>query len=241
MYPGEHAATQPDHPALIMAGTGETLTYSELERATNRLTHLLRARGLRRLDHYAIFMENHRRYVEVCGAGERSGLIFTCANSFLTAAELAYILVNSELKLLITSQARRDVALAAARQCPNIEFCIVVDGPGDGAEVLNLDEATAPYPGTPIADEVLGMAMLYSSGTTGRPKGIMRPLPEQPPSREAPVLAALRKLWQFRTGMTYLSPAPLYHAAPLAGVSFTIRMGGTAIIMERFDPETSCG
>src|SRR5258708_25452140 len=139
MYPGEHAAKRPDHLALIMAGTGEKMTYAQLERASNRLAHLLRARGLRRQDHYAIFMENHLRYVEVCGAGERAGLIFTCVNSFLTADELAYILVNSESKLLITSQARRDVALEAARQCRSIELCIVVDRPGAGAAAINPD------------------------------------------------------------------------------------------------------
>jgi acyl-CoA synthetase (AMP-forming)/AMP-acid ligase II len=119
MYPAAHAKTRPNQPALIIAGSGEILTYAELEARTNRLAHLLRAKGLRRLDHYAIFMENNLRYVEACGAGERAGLYYTCVNSFLTADELAYILINSESKILITSQAKRDVALAAAQQCPD--------------------------------------------------------------------------------------------------------------------------
>ena len=101
----------------------------------------------------------------------------------------------------------------------------------------NLAEATAEFPATPIGDELLGAAMLYSSGTTGRPKGVLRPLPDQPPAEPHPLLAALSKLWRFREGQTYLSPAPLYHAAPLTGVHGTIRLGGTAVIMERFDPE----
>jgi long-chain acyl-CoA synthetase len=220
-----------------MAGSGETVTYAELEARTNRLTHFLRAKGLRRLDHYAIFMENNARYVETCGAGERAGLYYTCVNSFLTPDELAYILINSESKLLITSEEKRDVALAAARQCPNIALCLVVDGPGEGENILNLDEATKLYPDTPVADESLGLAMLYSSGTTGRPKGISRPLPEQPPAQALPVYDALGRLWRFREGLIYLSPAPLYHAAPHLGVNLTIRMGGTAIIMERFNAE----
>ena len=237
MYPGTYATTRADQPAVIMAASGETVTYGELEARTNRLAHFLRAQGLRRLDHYAIFMENNARYVETCGAGERTGLCYTCANSFLTADELAYILNNSESKLLITSQAKRDVALAALPQCPNVGLCIVVDGPGDGAAILNLEEATADCPERPVADECLGIAMLYSSGTTGRPKGIMRSLPVQPPSQSLPVLDFLRDLWRFRDGLIYLSPAPLYHAAPHVGVNLTIRMGGTAIIIERFDPE----
>ena len=238
MYCGKHATIRADQPAVIMAGSGETVTYAELEARTNRLAHLLRANGLLRQDHYAIFMENHVRYVEACGAGERSGLYYTCVNSFLTTDEVAYILNNSESKLLITSQAKRDVALQALKQCPNIVLCLIVDGPGDGAAIRNLDDATAAFPGTPIVDESLGTAMLYSSGTTGRPKGIVRPLPHQLPSLPLPVYHFLQNLWRFREDMIYLSPAPLYHAAPHVGVNLTIRLGGTAIIMERFDPES---
>jgi long-chain acyl-CoA synthetase len=237
MYPGKHAATDPQRPAFIMAQTGAAVTYGELETRTNRLAHLLRARGLSRLDHNAIFMENSPRYLEACGAGERAGLYYTCINSYLTAEELAYIVNNSEAKILVTSEAKRDAALAALGSCPKIELCLVVDGRGDGKRVQNLDEATAPYPVTPIADEALGTPMLYSSGTTGRPKGILRPLPMQPPSQQLPLFDFLVRLWRYRDRMIYLSPAPLYHSAPQAAVNLTIRQGGTAIIMERFDPE----
>jgi long-chain acyl-CoA synthetase len=237
MYPGKYAQTQPDHPAVIMATTGETITYGELEARSNRLAHLLRARGLGRLDHYSIYMENNARYVECCAAGERAGHYYTCVNSFLTAEELAYILNNSQSKVLITSQAKREVALAALPMSPGIELCLIVDGEGDGERIVNLDKATAGLPATPIADESLGTAMLYSSGTTGRPKGILRPLPEEPPANHLPIFDFLVKLWQYREGMIYLSPAPLYHSAPQAAVGLTIRMGGTAIVMERFDAE----
>ena len=241
MYPGKHAASRADQPAVIMAGTGETITYGELEARSNRLAHLLRARGLGRLDHYAIYMENNARYVECCAAGERAGLYYTCINSFLTPDELAYIVNNSQSKVLITSQAKRDVALAALAQCPAVELCLIVDGPGDGRKILSLDEATAGLPATPIADESLGTAMLYSSGTTGRPKGILRPLPVQPPAQQLPMFDFLQKLWHYREAMTYLSPAPLYHSAPQAAVNLTIRMGGTVVIMERFDAEAYLG
>jgi len=237
MYPGNHAVSRAAQPAVIMAQTGEATTYAELAARTNRLTHLFRARGLQRLDHYAIFMENNVRYVECCCAGEGSGLYYTCVNSYLTPEEVAYIVNNSESRILITSEAKRNVAEAALKSCPNVELCLIVDGKGDGTRVQNLDEATARYPATPIADEWLGTSMLYSSGTTGRPKGILRPLAEHHPSQQLPLFTFLQRLWQYREGMVYLSPAPLYHSAPQAAVGLTIRMGGTAIIMERFDPE----
>jgi acyl-CoA synthetase (AMP-forming)/AMP-acid ligase II len=121
-----------------MAETGEPVSYAELEARSNRLAHLLRARGLGRLDHYAIFMENHARYLESCAAGVRAGLYYTCVNSCLTPNELGYILDNSESRILITSQAKRSVALAALAQCPKIELCLVANGPGEGGRVQNL-------------------------------------------------------------------------------------------------------
>jgi len=237
MYPGAYARSRPNQPAFIMAQTGEAVTYAELEARSNRLAHFLRSRGVKRLDHYSIFMENNARYIECCTTGERAGLYFTCINSFLTADEVAYIVNNSESKALIFSEEKRKVALDVLKQCPKIEVALCVDCPGDGNRILNLDEATKSFPATPIADESLGTAMLYSSGTTGRPKGIIRPLESVAPGEQLPIFLFLLKLWRYEEGMIYLSPAPLYHSAPQAAVNLTIRMGGTAIIMERFDPE----
>ncbi len=237
MYPGEHAGRHPDKPAFIMAESGEVVTYGEFEARCNRLAHLLRKHGLKRLDHYAIFMENNARYLEACGAGERTGLYYTCVNSFLTADELAYIVNNSESRILITSEARREVALAALEQCPDVRLCVVVDGPGEGDKVVNLEAVTASLPDSPVADESFGASMLYSSGTTGQPKGILRPMADEAPEHNTPLYQFLQNLWRYREGMIYLSPAPLYHSAPNAAVNFTIRFGGTVIIMERFDPE----
>jgi long-chain acyl-CoA synthetase len=237
MYPGRHAEARADQAAIIMARSGESITYSELEARSNRLAHLLRAIGLKRLDHYAIFMENHPRFVECCAAGERSGLYYTAVNSFLTAPELTYIVNNSLSRVLITSQAKREVALTALNDCPKVELCLIVDGPSEGSRVRNLGEATAELPAAPIADESLGAPMLYSSGTTGRPKGVLRPPPNQPPAEPLSALAARLNVWRFREGQIYLSPAPLYHSVPLAGVGGTIRRGGTVVVMERFDEQ----
>jgi long-chain acyl-CoA synthetase len=243
MYPGLYAQKFADRPALIMATSGETVTYGELEARSNRLAHLLRAQGLQRLGHYAVFMENNSRYVEACVAGERSGLYYTCINGYLQADELAYILNNSESKLLVTSIDKLPVARQALADCPGIALCLVVgggaavEGTAGAARVTDYASAIAGHPDTPIADEALGTSMLYSSGTTGRPKGILRPLPENPPSEPIGLFHFLAKLWQCEEGMRYLSPAPLYHSAPLANVSLAIRYGGTVVIMEHFDPQ----
>jgi long-chain acyl-CoA synthetase len=169
--------------------------------------------------------------------GERAGLYYTCVNSYLTAPEMAYILNNSTSKLLITFRACRDVAIEAARECPGLRSGLIVDGTGDDGLFADFETATRAFPGTPIGDECLGTPMLYSSGTTGRPKGIMRPLDHVPPGEQLPVFSFLTGLWRYREGLTYLSPAPLYHSAPLVSVGLAIRNGGTVIIMEKFDPE----
>ena len=237
MYSGLYAEERADVPAIIMADSGEVVTYRELEERQNRLAHLFRASGLRRLDHVAMFMENHSRYVECCGAAERSGLYYTCINSYLTADELAYIVNNCEAKVLITSASKAAVAREALDQCPGVTLALIIDAPSDD-RFTSYEAATAPQPNTPIPDERLGTAMLYSSGTTGRPKGILRPLPDVRPDEITPLFTFLIHMFSFRTdGMRYLSPAPLYHSAPQASVGLTIRCGGTAVIMERFDPE----
>ncbi|MGR8918412.1 MAG: AMP-binding protein [Gammaproteobacteria bacterium] len=237
MYPGKFAVEKADRPCFIMAGSGETVTYGEFEQRTNRLAHLLRRHGLKRLDHYAVFMENHPRYLEACGAGARAGLYYTCINSYLTAEEVAFIVNDSCSRVLITSAARADVALEALQSCPGVELALVVDAPGGRGPLVDYLAAVADCPDTPIEDERFGSAMLYSSGTTGRPKGILRPLPDSPPTDPLPLYTFLTDLWQYREDMVYLSPAPLYHSAPNAAVNFTIRSGGTVIIMEKFDPE----
>jgi len=169
MYTGKHAHLRPLQPAFIMARTGETVTYRELEARSNRLAHLFRKHGLKRLDHYAIFMENNSRYLEACGAGERSGLYFTCVNSYLTPGELAYIVNNSCSRILITSVAKLDVARQARKDCPQVDLCIVAAGPSESACIVALEAAPPELPKTPIPDESAGPAILSPSGTTAPP------------------------------------------------------------------------
>ena len=169
MYPGRHAEQHPERPAVIMASSGVRISYREFEERANRLARLLRAEGFGHGDHFAVFMENHERYLEVCAAGERIGAYYTCVNSFLTAEEVAYIVDNCEARVLVTSAAKRDVALAALEHCPRVSLVLVVDGPDDSSDQRVRDYATAiaAFEATPVDDEQLGVAMLYSSGTTG--------------------------------------------------------------------------
>ena len=227
----------PSHPAIIMAQSGETITHGELEARANKVAHLLRAAGLKRSDHCAIFMANHPRYIE-CGFGaQRAGLYYTNVNSYLTSGELAYIVNNSLSQVLITSQSHLAVARQALSECSDVKLCLVVDGPGGGEAIQNLDEATAAFPDTPIPDESSGSAMLYSSGTTGQPKGILRPLADTPARQMTPIGAAFAKFWDVRKGETCLLPAPLYHSAPWAEAVLILALDGTAVVMERFDEE----
>ena len=239
MYPDKYAAKNPERAAFIMASSGQSVSYAEFEMRANRMAHLLCAEGLGQRDHFSIMMENNDRYLEACAAGERTGLYYTCINSYLTADELAYILDNSESQILITSMLKLGVAIDAVAQSNKVRKVLVVDAGANQLPEGFEDYTTAcqSFPVTPIDNERLGTAMLYSSGTTGRPKGIIRPLPDQPPAEALPIFDFLGQLWHYREDMVYLSPAPLYHSAPQAAVNLTIRQGGTVIIMERFDPE----
>lgn len=238
MYAATLLSKYADRPAFIMAATGEQVSHQEFEGRCNRLAHLLRGHGMQPLDHYSVFMENNSRYLESCGAGERSGYYYTCINSYLTADELAYIVNHSQSQVLITSASKLEVAREALKQCPKITLTLVVDGGDDlvGANERDFVSAVSDQPTSLIADERLGSAMLYSSGTTGRPKGIIRPLPDQPPSEPLPIFHFLSQLWHCHEDMVYLSPAPLYHSAPLSSAAVALRHGGTVVIMERFDP-----
>ena len=226
-----------------MGSTGESVSYAEYEARSNRLAQLFRHHGLRRRDHVAVFMENNPRYLETQGAAERTGLYYTLVNSYLSAEEVGYIVDDCQARIFITSAAKRDVALAAVEHCPKVERFLMVDaGPGEApAPFESYEEAVAAFPAEHVADEQLGAALLYSSGTTGRPKGILRPLPEGEPSTPLPVMQFVRQLFGMREGMVYLSPAPLYHSAPQASVAVSLRLGATVVIMEHFDPEQFLG
>ena len=237
MFARQQAIAHPDQPAIVMAGSGETVTFGEYEARANQVAHLLRDAGLRRGDHIAVFIENSPRLLEIAAGAERAGLYFTLVNTHLSASEVAYIVADSQSKALFSSVAKREVAAAAAARCPGLGRRFMT-GPGPlpgGWE--SYDALVAGYPDSPVADESTGAAMLYSSGTTGHPKGIFRALPEESPADALAGVQLGMAFFGFRPGMTYLNPAPLYHSAPHASVAGALRLGCTVVVMERFDPE----
>src|SRR5215469_9281215 len=220
-----------------MASSGETVTYGEYEAACNRVAQFLRSAGLKRGDHVAIFMENGPRMLEIEGGAERAGLYFTLINTYLAADEAAYIITNSQARLLFSSAARQPVAELAAAKCPGLERKLMTGTADVPAGWEEFDDVIGGFPAHPIPDESLGAAMLYSSGTTGQPKGILRELPEVAPGDPLPVMQFVSAMFGFGPGMIYLNPAPLYHSAPQASVSASLRLGATAVVMEHFDAE----
>ena len=234
MYPGHWAQQKPDHPAAIDASSGESLTYRELDERSNQFAQLMYARGLRRGDHVSVFMDNNLTYFVVAWAALRSGLYLTTVNRYLTAEEAAYIVDNSESQVLVAAANLDEVAgeiPALANKCSTF---LAVDGEIPGYEGFN--EAIGEHATTRLAEEPAGTLMLYSSGTTGRPKGILRPLPEGSiDTTPNPTNGLLTLLWQVNEHAVYLSPAPLYHSAPIGFCLGMQSIGGTVVMMRRFD------
>jgi acyl-CoA synthetase (AMP-forming)/AMP-acid ligase II len=234
MHPGVHAASTPGRPATIMAGTGEVVTYGQLEARSNQVAHLLRSLGLRQGSGLALCMENSARFHEVCWGAQRSGLYYTAASTQLTPGELAYIVDDCGAEVLVMSYGLRDLAASIASMIPGVGTAFMVGGAVDG--FARLEEALADQPVTPIPDEAEGADMLYSSGTTGRPKGVKPPIKGKPLGEMTGLVLLCQGLYGFDQDTRYLSPAPLYHAAPLRYTMTAHRLGGTVVVMEHFDP-----
>jgi long-chain acyl-CoA synthetase len=231
-HPKIHAAANPDKPAIIMAGSGETVTYRQLDERSNQCAHLFRSLGLHHGDTVAFCLENRAEFFDLVWGAQRAGLIYVAISCRLTPSEMDYILKDSGAKALFSSN-----YLGGALdqlQSPVVKYIIG----GGRAGWLSYEEALAAMPTTPVADERAGADMLYSSGTTGQPKGVRFPLPEDPDIAAVSPLAMIAAgAFHFSAESIYLSPAPLYHAAPLRWCVSVHRLGGTVVVMEKFDPE----
>ncbi|MFP5577045.1 MAG: AMP-binding protein [Acidimicrobiia bacterium] len=236
MYPGAHAATRPDHPAVIMAGTGQTMTYAELDEEANRLSQLFRSLGLQPGDHVAFCMENHPRFLAVAWGCHYAGLYYTAMSSRLTDDEMQYIINDCGARAFITTAYKREAAGKLLGQAPKVETWLMIDGTVDGFE--SYEDTIAAQPAEPLQGRIAGADMLYSSGTTGKPKGVKPPMPSQPlDDAGTSVYGLMALLFGLTEDSVYLSPAPLYHAAPLRFCMGAQMGGATVIVMERFDPE----
>ncbi|HVT26121.1 MAG TPA: AMP-binding protein [Rhizomicrobium sp.] len=234
MHPVTHAAEAPQKPAIVMARTGETVTYQELEDRSNQGAQLFRELGLKAGDGIAVFMENNARYLDICWAAQRAGLYYTCISSRLTAGEVEYIAKDCNAKIFISSLALSKTAAEVAPLIPGMKL-LMVGGTIPGYE--SYEDRSAAMPKTRIADETAGTDMLYSSGTTGRPKGVRVALTGQPIDAPSPLTMLASMLFGINKDSIYLSPAPLYHAAPLRYCMAIHRLGGTVVVMDHFDAE----
>jgi len=235
MWPGKHAQERPDQAAYVMASTGQAVTYRELNDRSNQLAQCFFHAGLRFGDHIAVVMENRAEFFEVCWAAQRSGLYYTCINWHFNADETAYILDDCDAQVLVISDTFRDLASELLDKMPNVTMRLMAGVPIDGYDAYN--QTRDAYPAVPLDEELEGTRMLYSSGTTGRPKGVRYKIPRQIVGAQPLEMGMMTAVWHMDEHAVYLSPAPLYHSAPLFYCMSTMRLGGTAIVMEHFEPE----
>lgn len=238
MYPGAHVATQPNKPAVVMADTGEAVTFAELESRSIRIARYLRDAGLREGDHIALISDNTVRIFEIYWAALRSGLYITAVNRHLTPAEMAYIVDDCGARAVVASAALGEVSTRVADMVDGVEIRLAFGGHVSGFE--DLDHAVVNTSDEPLADQPRGADMLYSSGTTGKPKGIEPSLPNRQIDEPGDTMVALASsIWSVDSDTVYLSPAPLYHAAPLRTAAAVQALGGTVVVMKKFDAETA--
>ncbi len=235
MHIREFARSTPDKPAYIMAGSGETVTYRQLNERSNQGAHYFRSLGLNIGDHIAFLMENNARFFEICWAAQRAGLYYTAISSRLTAEEAAYIINDCGAQVFITSDYKKDLAQELLDLTPKVGTHLMVNGVIPG--YVSYEQTVTSFPTTPLDDECEGSDMLYSSGTTGRPKGIKPAEIGVEIGTEDNLYNILKNIYKFTSDSIYLSPAPLYHAAPLRYNMRAHRFGATCVVMERFDAE----
>jgi fatty-acyl-CoA synthase len=238
MHPSEHARNTPDKAAYVMSPSGTVVTYAQLDDRSMRGARLLRRWGVNAGDHIAVFMENNHHYLQIIWAAQRAGIIVTPISSHSKVPEVKYILENSDSKVLIISGRMQSLAAELREQARSIAVFAMVNGTATGYE--SWEGALALEAAEPLELECAGALMMYSSGTTGAPKGVYpKWQPNRPITYMEPGQQLIKKYFGFDQDTVFLSPAPLYHAAPLVANIVVMFQGGTSVIMERFDTEES--
>ncbi len=230
-----HAAKNPDKAAVVMNATGAVRTYGEIARSSGQLARVLRDQGVGRGDHVAVLLDNQAEFFDTIWAAIRLGAYVTPINWHLVAQEAGYIVDNCDAKAFVTSTRLAEVVAQMEPYMGKVSSRICVDGDIEGFDRFDVDRA-AVEAGLGD-DEAEGAWMFYSSGTTGQPKGILPPLPEGDLGAPSFLTKMLTNMFGFNEHTIYLSPgAPLYHAGPAGWTYGTQRLGGTAVVMERFEP-----
>jgi len=217
-------------PALVMGGSGLRWTFGELQQRIDQAAAMLAGYGLRFGDHIAVLFANEPELFPVVWAAQRTGLYYTPVNWHLTPEEAAYIVDDCGAQVLVASPAHGSLTGQICAAVPAVAPVIA------GTGLTRDPGGTQPgSTGGALPQRWEGFAMFYSSGTTGRPKGILRDPVRTPAGTTGPIDQLMRQLYGLGPGSVYLSTGPLYHAAPLGWSMATQRGGGTAVVMERFD------
>jgi fatty-acyl-CoA synthase len=235
LFPIDQAPGDADRLAFRMCETGESVTFGQLDARANQVAQVLRSCGVTRGAHVALLMKNHRRFLEACFGADRAGVYYTTISTRLMVDEMAYIVRDCAAQVLVVSAELGDLVEQLRPLVPENVRCFAAGAPVSGFE--SWDAAVDAAATGPIADPSQGLDMLYSSGTTGRPKGVKWPLPLSPAGARTMLVDLLAPLFGYGRDCRYLSPAPLYHAAPLRHSMTVIKLGGTAFVMEAFDAE----
>lgn len=227
------AGTDPGRLAVV-CDSGASLTYGELADRASRLAGALRRRGLRAGDVVAIVSENCPAYLEMTWACRLAGLYHVTVNSHLGVDEISYILGDSGARALLVSATLAVHPRLTAERAPGVEHRLLRGGSHPGWDDYESVIENAPH--YERDTEFEGDLLQYSSGTTGRPKGIKRALRVAPRSADEDMFTFLVGLIGVDQDSVYLCPAPLHHSAPIIWTMAVLRLGGTVVLMTRFDP-----
>lgn len=236
-HPRAVAAVTPDKPALIMADTGERVSYAQLVERSDRAAQLFASLGVAAGDTIAILLENHVRYPELIWAAKNSGVRYVAVSTHLNAADAAYVIADCGAVLLVTSRKQATLAGEALALLDTHPVLLMLDGATP--PFLSFDDLVKHQPAMPLKGRKRGPSMLYSSGTTGRPKGVRTEFPDAPPESPPQRLAMLRAQYGFDGDTVFINPGPWYHAAPQRMMVSVQRCGGTIIGFGSFDPATT--
>ena len=225
---------------MVVADTGATLSYAQLDAASNRFAQAMRAIGLRPGDRLAVMLRNGLLFPQIYWGAQRSGLMAVLLQSHLSADEAAWILNDSGARALVVAGGLGETphALASDRALiPGVTHMFAADGtPLPGA--ISLAEAMAAQPAERVVGEISGFHMLYSSGTTGRPKGVAMPFEPGPIDRISTSEGSTR-LYDLFDPLVTFNAGPLFHGAPLNAMLMTQRLGGTFVTLAKFDAEAA--